>query len=116
MSCARDDDRTDERDTGDRVRRRHQRRVQQRRHARDHLVSEKRRAGKNVKRGNVICRVLHQFHWRLIIGAFSAAATRWFTTSPPCVTQDGPTTSSFMLTSNCPSLISGDRNDVMLRE
>ncbi len=46
------DDRTDQRDARDRIGRRHQWRVQQRRHARDHLVAEKRRERENVKRGD----------------------------------------------------------------
>ena len=44
--------RSDERDAGDGVRRRHQRRVQQRRHAADDLVAEKRCQREDVNRSS----------------------------------------------------------------
>jgi len=46
----------------------------------------------------------------------TAAATRLLTTSPWCVTHDGPTTSSVISMLNSPSLISRLRNAVTLRE
>ena len=54
-----DDQRANQRDAGNRVCCRHQRSMEQRRHARNHLVTQKRRQSKDVKRRYQHLRVHH---------------------------------------------------------
>ena len=66
LICAGDDQRADQRDAGDGVGGRHQRRVQQRRNARDHLVAEKRGQHEDVERRSEPW--IHGFRRRLTDG------------------------------------------------
>ena len=78
--CARAgrDQRADERDAGDRVRRRHERRVQQRRHARDHHVADEAGQHEDVELEKIAISRSTFPSWVIIIApVISSVASSW---------------------------------------
>src|SRR5207237_802858 len=105
------DDCADYGDGIQRVGQRHQRSVQQRRDAADHLKPDERRQHKNVQAGNQI--QLHHFGASSFCArAGSAYISRnlGFATSPPCVTNVSRMISSFIFSCSLPSFTSSSRN------
>ncbi len=105
---ARHDERSDERDRGDGVRRRHERRVQERRDPGDDVVAEESGQHEDVEAD-------FELAAHAVTVAPSAAFTASFTTSPACVTQAPRTTSSVRSIDTAPSFTSSRSSSVTFR-